>query len=631
MNRFVTLLLLLTPVGLSAQITWVNDCSNKNFCFNQGSCSEGQVFLVEKANTACFSSPIINISYRIDLFNDGSTDIVSPEDTVNAPFPVGTHKISWRATDNCTNVSTCAYTFTIKDCLPPSLICIASLTQNVNTDCAVSFGPSDFVINVNDNCTPANELVFGIKKSGTGSGFPMDTVLNFDGCDFGPHSVEIWVKDENNLQNKCFSSVEVQDNEEICGCAINLNFQGCAHTAGGAKLNLYALRAELSSPQPTPPIQKNVTDSCFTGSFPDLTIGQNYQLTVRARRNDNPINGVSTFDLLQTSKHILNVQPFQNAYQRLAADVNGSNSVTTFDVVETRKLILGIYDTFPSVASWRFIRPLADPTNLLSAVKDTYQITLTNLSADTTLKNLDFVGIKMGDTNLSATFTNDDTDDRAAIPLDIEDRLLAAGETLAVPVHLSEAVHLDGWQLAMAADPALARIESVEGLPTEDYAIVHHEARALWFDPAGRRFAANEVLFTLKIKALQPVALSQVLSLAAHKIAPEAYVMSGTVPEQRHSLNLGFGAKGKNGPTFFPPAPNPFSTETSFGFLLRQPGALLLEIFDPAGKRVFEHHTESGAGHASLVLRASDLPAAGVYFYRVRVNGEVFGGRLVRG
>ena len=185
--------------------------------------------------------------------------------------------------------------------------------------------------------------------------------------------------------------------------------------------------------------------------------------------------------------------------------------------------------------------------------------------------------------------------------------------------------------MAIAADPALVRIDAVEGLPAEDCAIVHHEARALWFDPAGRRFAANEVLFTLKITALQSVALSQVLSLPAQKIAPEAYVLTANGPEQRHSLTLGFSAKEKNGPTFFPPAPNPFSTETNFGFLLRQPGPLYVEIFDPAGKRVFEHHAETIVGHTSVVLQASDLPAAGVYFYRVRVNGEVFGGRLVRG
>ena len=631
MNRFVTLFLLLSPMGLSAQISWITLCSDVEFCLNQGSCTQGNVFLTEKAVTNCPGSSIINYSYKIDLNNDGSTDITSPQDTVNEPFPAGTHKISWRATDNCASVANCTYLFTIKDCLPPTLVCISGLTQNTTPGCVVVFEASSFIVNSADNCTPASELVIGIKKEGTGTGFPTDTTLSFDGCDFGPNKIEVWVKDENNLINKCFSNVTIEDNDGICGCAVDIGLQGCAHTADSVKLNKYTIKAELSGPPFALALQKNYTDSCFSETFADQTRGLDYKVVARATRNDDPLNGVSTFDLLQTSKHILNLQPFQNAYQRLASDVNASNSVTTFDVVETRKLILGIYDTFPNVQSWRFVRPVADPTNLLSAVKDTYQIILNNLTADTTLKSLHFVGIKMGDTNISASFTNNDTDDRAPLLLDIEDRFLAAGATAVVPVRLSDAATLDGWQLALAADPALARIEGVEGLPDENFSMAGNEVRALWFDPTGKRFSRDEVLFSLKIKTTQPCSLSEALSLTSKKLVPEAYVMPASGPEQRHLFVLGFDTQQENGAAFFPPRPNPFNIETTFGFLLRQPGALALEVFDVSGKMVFSQNTELGAGHQSLVLRAADLPGGGVFFYRIQVQGEVFGGRLVRG
>ncbi|MEL7001365.1 MAG: hypothetical protein AAFN93_01385, partial [Bacteroidota bacterium] len=74
-------------------------------------------------------------------------------------------------------------------------------------------------------------------------------------------------------------------------------------------------------------------------------------------------NGVSTFDLIAITKHILTVDPFYSPYQYLAADVNNSGSVTNFDNIQIRKMILGVIDEFPGVDSWRFlpVAALDDP------------------------------------------------------------------------------------------------------------------------------------------------------------------------------------------------------------------------------------------------------------------------------
>lgn len=630
MNRFATLLFFLCSAHLSAQLMWITPCTDKNFCYNQGSCAEGKVFLVEKAVTNCPNSAIVNYSYRIDLNNDGSTDIVSPEDTVNMNFPTGTHKITWKATDNCAGVANCTYLFTIKDCLPPGVICIGNLTQNVIPGCIVTFDVDDLAVNFQDNCTPDEDLVFGLKKAGDGTGFPAGTSVTFDGCDFGPHQLEVWVKDENNLVGKCFSSVEIQDNDDVCGCASIISLGGCVRSPDSTKLEKFTLRADLDGAPGALFIQKNIPDSCFSEAFPPLISGQQYDITVRARRSDNALEGVSTFDLLQTSKHILNVQPFQNAYQRLAADVNASNSVTTFDVVETRKLILGIYDTFPKVQSWRFVRPIADPTNLLSAVKDTYRITITNLTANVAFNGLNFVGIKMGDTNLSASFTGNDAGDRAPLLIGTEDRALQAGESVSVPVRLSGAALLDGWQMALAFDPALARLEAVEGLSDDNFFIADNELRALWFDPAGKHFVRNEILFRVKIRALQAGRLAEMLQLSATRLKSEAYVLHDDGTEQRHRLVLGFGAYRHDAAAFFPPSPNPFDAETRLGVLLRAAGPIDLDIYDVSGKKILGRRVEAAADYHTLPIQASELPGAGVYFYRVRAGGEIFSGKILQ-
>jgi len=94
---------------------------------------------------------------------------------------------------------------------------------------------------------------------------------------------------------------------------------------------------------------------------------------------------------------------------------------------------------------------------------------------------------------------------------------------------------------------------------------------------------------------------------------------------------LGFGGSQDNGTVLFPPCPNPFGEETSFGFLLHQPGEVRLEMFDLSGKMVFEKKEVFSAGYQSFLLTAADLPGEGMFLYRVRVKGEVFSGRLLRG
>jgi hypothetical protein len=77
--------------------------------------------------------------------------------------------------------------------------------------------------------------------------------------------------------------------------------------------------------------------------------------TIEPEKDDNPLNGVTTYDLVLISKHILGLEPLNSPYKMIAADANKSGSITTFDIVEIRKLILGIYTELPNNTSWRFV------------------------------------------------------------------------------------------------------------------------------------------------------------------------------------------------------------------------------------------------------------------------------------
>ncbi len=71
--------------------------------------------------------------------------------------------------------------------------------------------------------------------------------------------------------------------------------------------------------------------------------------------DNNPLNGVSTFDLVLINRHVLGTTPFVSPFQIIAADANNSGSVTTFDIVELQRLILGKYQELPIGISWRYV------------------------------------------------------------------------------------------------------------------------------------------------------------------------------------------------------------------------------------------------------------------------------------
>ena len=112
--------------------------------------------------------------------------------------------------------------------------------------------------------------------------------------------------------------------------------------------------------------QQVVLDSIVVNgsySFNNLPEGT-YRL--RISKTVNPLNGVSTFDMVLATKHILGLTPLQSAYALLAADINRDRKLTTLDLVYARKLILGISVHFPDLQSWHFVPadlPLPGLTN----------------------------------------------------------------------------------------------------------------------------------------------------------------------------------------------------------------------------------------------------------------------------
>ncbi|MEI6409356.1 MAG: T9SS type A sorting domain-containing protein [Bacteroidota bacterium] len=625
-------------------ITWVTNCANKSFCLLPNSCTTGYCAFAERAVTTC-SSPILSYSYKIDLDNNGSIDIQSSSDSIYGTYNLGTNKITWRVTDNCGAASTCSYLFTIKDCQPPNMLCINGLTQGIDPPlCSETFMASTFIQSMSDNCTPTNQLKVGIRKFGSGTGFPTETSVSYGRCDIGTNFVEVWVKDGNGLTNSCQNYVLVQPNSGGCDCNpdADIFLQACARTSGNKKIPLLVLKSSLISTGGVQTAvnkirQVNVPDSCGMIHYDKLPFGGNYRTVIRAERtgDNNPLNGVSTFDLLLISKHILNIQPLQNFYQILAADVNRSSSVTTFDIVEIRKLLLGIYDTLPGLPSWRVIRAMPNPSDLLAfgAVQDSFVFNFNNIQGDTTLNNLNFIAVKYGDINQNASGLASEPDDRDELPkfpIALNDIDLQAGETVEIPVRFAQKKMAEGWQLALQIDPNIARVESVEGLSDEYYTLGPDGLlRALWFDAYGPN-NGTEQLFRLKLNVLQSARLSDALQLDERALKPEWYGHTENNTPVRQGLGLQWYQTIGSTDQISLPSPNPVGAETAFHIYLTEASLATLSIYDEAGRIIYTYKTDMDQGSGILNISGDVFPGPGVYGYKIQAGEAVLSGKLLR-
>ncbi|MFN0034070.1 MAG: HYR domain-containing protein, partial [Saprospiraceae bacterium] len=293
------------------------------------------------------------------------------------------------------------------DSKAPTVVCTNGLSVNLLPAQAggahIFLYASDFLQYVEDNVTPNNLIKISIRKSGAGSGFPVDqfgnpiTTVMFDCSAIGTQYVEVWAQDECGNADYCESYVSVQDYAGHCMNTGDRGIAGQVMTEDGYGVEeavVYITGPGVS--------RFDLTDENGNYSFNDLLPdGQSYQVCVE--KNDNPLNGVTTYDLVLISKHILGEELLDSPYKIIAADADRSGVVDPTDIEEIRNLILGIYTDLPNNTSWRFIPAdyvFPDPANPLIYNFPHGCKTVTVDGSD--VVDGDFIGVKIGDVNATA-------------------------------------------------------------------------------------------------------------------------------------------------------------------------------------------------------------------------------------
>lgn len=551
-------------------------------------------------------------------------------------FPYGTHKIEWIANDKCGNESICKYEFVVKDCKAPTVVCLNGLSINIMQTGMITLWDSDFIKYAEDNCTPANQLKFGIRKAGTGVGFPVDShSVTFDCSELGSQEVEIWSVDAYGNADYCLTYVIVQDN--MGSCPPSNAFTSKVATddnkpVPGVQLTLKKGAATLAS---------SITDADGKYTIGSVPASCNYKLTPTFAGDAK--DGINTLDALLLAGHTDDVLPLNSPYKLLAADVDNSGTLTNDDIMNIIKMSLGVKNNFPVNKVWQFIpksHVFKDPAKPWSAsIPSSMTFCLSGPMAP---PQADFIGIKYGDINGSADpdglapSSEDRSKDNKAI-FTASDQIFRAGQEVRVDIITPDLAGLAAFQFTLDYDVSkLSSVKVEQDLVPVEFTGIPEEGRltASWYnsimlDPTviGKNIKLRT--FTLVFTALQDGTLSKVLRMTSAVTKAEAYTrkLQTLQAELRYQP---LPVSPDETLTLFPLRPNPVKDRFVAAYYLPEAGNTTLTLTDAAGRVVqaVQAYRERGYHETPLELDGNVKP--GMLFLRLEGPGGVEVQRAVK-
>ncbi len=586
-------------------------------------CEDALVTLMPTATDDCTPSDLLVWKYEIDLFSDGSIQHYGDTNDATLEYPIGLHTIYWTVEDQCGNFDTCENTFEIVSTKAPTPVCIHGLSVDlVPMDLLPPFGEpdnemvtlwaSDFDAHSFHPCGYDIALSFSSDVN--------DTNKTFDCNSCGLQDVELWVTtldsngdpvvlpDGSLLQAFCITFVDVQDNNEFDFCPdCRIGIQGRIATKEG--MEVPNVEVDLSGAA-----TMEMTNENGIYEFGNMDTGGAYEVV--PFYDQDPLNGVSTLDIVKIQRHVLGIANLESPYDLIAADANNDESITAQDLLEIRRLILDITDSFTNNTSWRFVnkeQTFINPANPWSTgIEESYGIG----SLDGNMI-IDFVGIKTADVNGSATMlVGTETDNRNASTKTLD--YIIEGNM--VHFYSKENHDLRGFQIALDIQGMNVVNITSELVGFDDTAFYQagNDVRISYAAGAGIALNSSDILFSMELESNIPV-----VSLG-ESLDAEIYVNNGL---DIHTLDL--ERKSVEGEVFVTNYPNPWLKETIIEFESNTTGAARILFYDAKGakEKVLEINTVIGLNQISIPR--SYFSVAGVKTYQLIIDNEAHFGKML--
>jgi len=621
------------------------------FCAISDDCLAGVEYLFIIADNCTPDDLEFEVYYDEDadgVLDSMITDIfgIYPKWKISGEFPIGRHCFRVTVRDGCGNTASECLPFEVVDCKAPSPNCINGLVSTLmpvppDTDAdgdgdidrgALTVFASDFLASPVSDCS--GPVTFSINRPGElPSPDKPGLVITCD--DLGALLVEIYAWDAAGNPHAiqpdstvggpnydyCETFILVQDNGGNCVLSQGM-IAGLVQREGQEPV------AEVSVA-----LSGDDTGTIYTaddGLYAFTNLELNYDYTITPFRDGDDQNGLSTYDIVLISQHILGTRPLDSPYKMIAADVNNSGSISTIDIIQLRQLVLSIILEFPANTSWRFVPRAYSFPNPQDpwAVPFPEAIQVNGLNSPRLTE--DFVAIKVGDVDLSAQANGlQGVEGRSYgtwLSLDCTDKYLQAGEEHTLTLQ-AELFGLLGLQAALHFDAGALSVEGIKGaaIPDQCFNQDHlDQGRLLLSWNTGVPYPAEAVLASVHLRARKAGWLSEALRLDEGLLAAEAYGQH----YRKIGLALEWGSRSFAG-ALFPNYPNPFTQETIIPFELAEAGLARIELFSRDGTVVKTVKGFYSVGRHELVIQAADLPGPGVYFYRLQAGKQAWVQKMV--
>ena len=361
-----------------------------------------------------------------------------------------------------------------------------------------------------------------------------------------------------------------------------------------------------------------ITDISGTYRFEDMPTAKKYILS--PKKDQNPLNGITTFDLVIIQNHILGKAELESPYKLIAADVNKSGSVTIADVLELQRLLLFDLSDFTNNESWRFVDADYVFSNPLKPFSDNFPETKT-IDLAGKIDNADFIGIKIGDVNNSVfpdMFASSENRNNEFFKLYTEDHYLEKGELADITFSASDLTQILGFQYTMQFNSDYLEVQHLTETSLMDKSdfgqsfLQRGYLLSSWVNTASGT-SENPSLFTLTIKAKKAGQLSDLLQINDAFLKAEAYNSEGkTLP-----LQLYFEKNHSDKFQLFQNKPNPFAQFTVINYLLPKDARVQLNLFDVQGKLLKTVQQNGQKGMNKIAIQRAELATNGIFYYQI--------------
>ncbi|MDF1698575.1 MAG: M12 family metallo-peptidase [Saprospiraceae bacterium] len=433
---------------------------------------------------------------------------------------------------------------------------------------------------------------------------------------------------------------------------------------------LTGLVTETCTNSPLPGVTVTITGGSSCTTITDDSGFSNYTCpftangsasTISATRDGNDVCGVTTFDLVLISKHILGTELLSPTKQ-FAADVRnppiaGGASVgglTGLDIVEIRSLILHIIQEFSEVDSWRMFTELVPEGN---GIYFESSITSVFPNSSSCFDN-NFSAVKMGDVTcntgpcIEQIDGNDDTAELAGegsemrfnnrpTNFNISDVSLSANQTYKIPVYTDNFTKKSAYQFSLDINSKYLDFVGLEGGGLPDFSKENYHYRdgklnALWYDVIPSTLENNTPAFYIVVRAKSSLkSVSSYITQNKRDFYNVIYDEDGIASD----LNFIYDRDPKIGKrssemssttiSHVKVIPNPFTEQVNISFESSINQAANVKLMNTLGETVWSKDMITSDFNTEIIISDSRL-IQGLYIYSITIGGQQKTGILLK-